>query len=280
MAFCTTPAKDRVRSELDREEVRAFRVSIGRRLTYFGLPGALALDVRDWLPYLDHVIGVERDAGRCREMQQMLAQVLPPGAFEVYRGAFDDVIKNRRDDDGTTMGSLRADLYNLDYEGPLIIRRRSGPPSRIETIRAILGARGSRSEPLLLLMTANLRQRDKGEVAEQFEDLRESMGEGNSSAQECLEWYGHPGNLAERLKVSTIRVVRTAAAGHGLRLSKYIASTYIGFGKVRMMHYIFRLEPSTRADPSTRPTDREILQLPLVEYRNFRLVPSEAPPPF
>ena len=136
--YRSSPDKDIVREHFDLPLLRAFSDNKGKKLKYFGMPGAECRDILSWRDVLQEVVAVERSTRNLRPMENLLKRHFIEIKSSVHHGDVDDVILHGRGNRRThgKQSSTRSvangfdenlerwiwefDIVYLDYFGPFL----------------------------------------------------------------------------------------------------------------------------------------------------------------
>ena len=94
--YHSSEEKDILRVYFDLPLLRQLHHRKGEPLSYFGLPGAEALDVKAWKDCIGEVGAVERDRDNLEKLEQVLETQLPEIRFKTHFGEVDQVILANR----------------------------------------------------------------------------------------------------------------------------------------------------------------------------------------
>ena len=136
--YYSSHEKDLIRDHFDLPLLRSFRDRKGDSLSYFGLPGAEALDIEAWIDVIGQVAAVERNPDDLERLEQLFETRHPEVRCQTHFGEMDEVIlknRGRRRDIGGEYyrpwvgNSFEAsvegyvwqfDVVYLDYFGPFL----------------------------------------------------------------------------------------------------------------------------------------------------------------
>src|SRR6266496_2118736 len=99
-----TPNKVAIRQNWDKSIISDFSTNIGKKLSYFGLPGSDIADLIDWKDYLDWRTGVEfvspngqATEEQRRKINELQTNIMLKGLssnWELRRGSLEDIVIN------------------------------------------------------------------------------------------------------------------------------------------------------------------------------------------
>src|SRR5580704_7127089 len=170
--FSSSEAKGYIRDDFNYNLIKQFKAEHypNVELAYLGLPGESLLDVISWRGFIGRWTGVQAvgnaalDEAADNLVRNAIRQRLERG-FSVVRGNIDLLMKDRSD-------KLKwpYQIVNLDYVGGFL-----GAKDRIAAIEAMFGQQVGVA--FTLFITLNLRDRDKGELAQAVEDERSELSD-------------------------------------------------------------------------------------------------------
>jgi hypothetical protein len=282
MAFADSDNKKVIRDGWDLPILDRWSGVIGRKLTYFGLPGPRMLDLRAWASILER----RRDAVEERpnlkakraladeaaaELQRNALRYGLADGLEILRGDVGEIIMDGVDKLGVqpqlsdAQPAERArfayDLHNLDFDGGLgFIVRRTGEAPRVDAIKKLIERQKGHS--FVLMLTVNVRN-TLGPNIEDFLDRLNRLPAGD-----LIGWYQSrgAGEVEHRLKAVVPIIVRGAGEAAGFVVSCYPPVAYTGHESARMVHFCFELTTEDRVFAGvSHQQDADLLQLPLLE---------------
>lgn len=273
MVFKTTPAKDIIRVSVDKTIIADFQKRAGCKLSYFGLPGGLMLDILCWKELLRHFAAVERD-------QDLIEHRLLSTAFkrnidrelELLRGDIDEVMSKWKDVDGRVPSLRSYDVLNLDYEGGMMYKDLQGSSRRLAAIRQMIQRQANEKQDFLLLMTVNTRNRDSKEFDNALQDIQDQLSEYGIDASEVVDWYKGQG-YHYKLKVYVPYVFDSIAGSSRYVVRYHPPVTYLGSSSRRMVHFVMQMEyDETRAGRLKSRSLLQVMNIPFYEIAKSRLV--------
>ena len=278
--FDSTKNKDSVRN-LDRTIVEAERKRKKRPLTYFGLPGPQMLDVLSWKDFLGTIVAVESD---WLSRHVMLTTAFDNGIdsrLQVMAGDIDELLIKGHDLNGWKPRESPFDVVNLDYVGGPLVKDRQGDSRRMQALRKLFEVQRSAKRDFLLLVTLNTRNRDEGEFNQAMDQiLREARGD-RFDFDGAVEAY-KASRYDFKMKVYFAFNVDRLAAANGFVCSAESPVTYLGTGRVRMVHFAFRFGfvkgrvGVAKAQPIARLVNLKFREAEGGEVRSLKL-PALAP---
>src|SRR5438067_7680837 len=253
MAFADSDNKKVIRDGWDLPILNRWSGLIGRKLTYFGLPGPRMLDLRAWATVLER----RRDAVEERpkpkakraladeaaaELQRNALRYGLADGLEILRGDIGNIIMDGVDSLGVqpqlsdTQPAERArfayDLHSLDFDGGLgFIVRKTGEAPRVDAIKKLIERQKGQS--FVLMLTVNVRN-TLGPNIEDFLDRLNRLPAGD-----LIGWYQSrgAGEVEYRLKAVVPIIVRSAGETAGFVVRCYPPVAYTGHQSARMVHF-------------------------------------------
>ncbi len=245
-------------------------------MTYFGLPSGGLYDVLQWKEFIGRIIAVEREA---EELRGMIRTAFKHGltSIQFLRGDVDAILVNGTDEQGVAPEPPSFDVINLDYYGGLLMRDLTGTSRHISAIRALLNLQANHQQDFLLFLTANVRDKDRGELDYALETLEAELVDLGVEAHETVEWYRQSG-IAQKIKVYLPRLLSVSAVTEGLSLTGYEAVYYQGRGNTHLVHFALRFICEEQLMGGFY-SPRSLLLTPLNEVRRGKLSVIEESPP-
>jgi hypothetical protein len=285
LPFTSSDAKDFIRDRFDFEILRGFRLEYypDQQLAYFGLPGEKLLDILSWRSLIGRWTAVQINDSA--EEQEVASRLIRNVMLNHLDRGFDPVWANI--DELLTNPSQCSELQwpyqivNLDYYGGFVNAAGDERASRrMEAIRSMF--EHQEGSPFVLFLTINLRDRDRGVLADQFkqeeEDLLALEVRGVSEVFAAHRELGNAGML----KI----IVPVFLAGASLRHNLIFHAPLLYRGTQQMIHFAVQCTPyrDGGAGRVLRTRDRiDIINLPLLilhghdDLRELHL--GEIPPP-
>jgi hypothetical protein len=273
MVFKTTPAKDLIRDVYDKQIVHKCSQEHGCKLSYFGLPGALILDIISWKEHLRLFTAIERDEDLLRH--RLITSAFKHGIddrLQLLSGDIDDVMLHWKDSNGKAPSLPAYDILNLDYEGGIVYKDLLGNSKRMSAIKKMIERQEKERTGFLLFMTVNTRNKDYNEFDNVLKDIEDQLLEYNIPATEVINWYESQG-YAYKLKVYVPYVFDSIAATNRFIANYHPPVTYLGASSRRMVHFAMEMQyDETRAGRSRSRSLISILDLPFKEIRKNEFV--------
>ncbi len=272
-SFSNTENKNKVR-ELDLSHIR--RLAKIKKLGYFGMPGAKALDILHWKDCIEFIHAVEWGYQEAIELEISLmeAGMINP-KFKIFKGDVCDIINNKN--------NLREfdkyELINLDFEGVLVSSTSSTKGNtRLEAIEDLIKLQAKKfkpSEELLFIVTFY-------GTRNYTEDLDEALDEISISLVNSLQDKGIQ-EKCEQLKKSpqsskimAIFPVWFLSKSPQFSVKCMEIIFYIGTGNSPMVHFIFKLKrKKSGVDLSPFSNISQIKSIPLrkiTKIKNGKIV--------
>jgi hypothetical protein len=280
-----TNNKVSIRREWDKPIIANFSSKLGRKLSYFGLPGPDIEDLNDWGAYLGWKTGIEfysnssnGNEDQRRKINQLQTNVMLGGfnnEWELRKGSIEDIILNGYDVDGNPPALLQIErgqlprmiyeLHNWDFQGGLGYRtKKREDVKRIEAIKKCIGLQ--KGHPFLYLMTLNVRHT----LGEELMDYLKNQGKEihSDKYKEILDWYSGQGAKKKtehiRLKAVVPLFIRRIAEIYSFDCFCYPPIYYQGW-KEHMIHFVFILIPKKTALPCfSEQKLTDVIDLPIL----------------
>jgi hypothetical protein len=299
MAFQDTDNKAAVRQKWNLPILSSYANELGRKLAYFGLPGAEIRDLIDWKDVLDYRTGVEllskAGKGRSQELRtidQIQLNVMMNGLgsdWQLLRGYVEDIILEGFDIDGTPPALnnrdvphrrlFRYDLYNLDFIGGIGYADTKGESKRIRTIRKLFERQ--KGHDFLLLLTINVRDTVGKELSGYLLEISEENPD-DGDIRIMLEWYAAAGRGMKKYKLKSALpiAIQDFARFCSFHCLCYPPLAYRGHNAT-MVHFVFRFEytPGRNFPLPRQQGIKDLLNLPLVEIDNANVILAEVQHP-
>lgn len=277
MPFLSTPNKDLIRKEFDRQVIEDQYLKKGKQLTYFGLPGPEMLDVLEWRSYLGTVIAVERDLYARHFMRsKAFSKAFDPTGFQILFGDIDDIILKGEDLEGMKPKESAFDVINLDYEGGLVYKDLTGASKRVRAIKKLFDLQQVVKKDFILLLTVNTRNRDWGEFDKTLEDVQDEIEEyGVENISNVIQWYKTAG-YAYKIKVYLPVHLGIWARTSDFFCSSIRAVTYLGSSNRRMVHFACTF---VWGKPKLGQSLIKVLYIPMYEAKKGKIQEAKMQPP-
>ena len=295
--YYSSSDKDVIRDHFDLPLLRQFYQRKGKPLSYFGLPGDDALDIKAWREFIGEVGAVERAPDSLKRLEQVLHAQFPEIRFTTHLGEIDEVILGNRGKEQTVGGqSYRPrvsnnyeplvrgyvwgyDVVYLDYFGTFLPRGGQGTRARRASAltRLLDSDRVDAWQPWILLITveAQLNRRSDREALRDY--LKEAGSDASIETLQALGFLlsGGPNPVQEATRVihgATAILVADSARPKGVVATPRGTVLYEGANGRPMVHMAFEFRPSRKILSGT--SDRlSLLSSPLLCTRR----PSERP---
>lgn len=278
MSFRTSPNKNTIRRDWDAPILRQYMAAVGHRLRYFGMTGPEMHDVLTWRDMLFDWTSIEeapKSSEKLRLADRAAEQILQTASdngladrLEVLRGGVEDVICDGVDVFGARVRhsvgeqaydcNFNFDLYNLDFDGGLGYRAKTGKPKRIRSLEKLFQRQNGRS--FILLLTVNVRDTLREQVIAYLKGVRGELGE-------VVEWYieRKEGQYDYQLKAAVPLFLRHHAEAAHFSCTFLPPVSYVGFENARLAHFVCRFEAVGGVFPAASPQSRkDVIELPLV----------------
>lgn len=297
-SFHSSQNKDVVRREWDLPIIKQFVEEQGHKLSYLGMPGPKLLDLIDWRPYLARERtavegyyqggkpGIDPDIQR-----QIMARCMSVGpdfssGFELLRGDIESLILHGYDMDGTypqcsaEKGTRWSyDLINLDFCGGVGYRTSRGTARRIKALHKLFERQ--QGHPFLLLLTLNVRSTLGKAIDEYLEDAKSRFGRNDKRFTSLLKRHCESPQVVLRLKAAIPYILLQFAEPYSFAIQCEPPLMYIGTGNAMLVHFVCKFIYIPRSglpvcsDRHTSQSPLQLLELPLMEVRGGKIVPSD-----
>lgn len=264
-AFTSSEAKDVIRDRIDYEIIAEFKRDFypDQSLAYLGLPGEQLLDVLSWRPFIGRLTAIQiaetpADAAIADNIvRNSMFHRLERG-FELIRSDIDFLLGT---DEGRQRLAWPYQIINLDYSGGLVNLTDARTSRRLDALRGIFDRQAGVC--FLLLLTLNMRDRDRGELSQLIDAEEEEMAsldlEGVGECFTAHRSLGHAGDL----KIYVPIFLASVANRHSLAFHPPILYK----GTRTMIHFVIRCSPFVDAAAGRifRTRDRlPLVNLPLM----------------
>lgn len=276
--FRSGPDKDIIRKDFDEPIIRADHRRVKRGMNYFGLCGDEMLDVLAWLPYLDRIFTVDWDADVVSLIYHTAALHGLLDRVMAFTANVNDFLIDGEDDVGQPLPDFSYDIASLDYYSPPLIKDLKGDARPIRAIRKLFEHQSALESGFRLLITSNVRVKDKGELNIVFKDLKKELSDLGREAEEAVNWYLGQ-NVDWQMKVWLPRTLDTIATAFRFSVQDFKAFRYEGTHGSYMVHFGlgFRFDPERSTARAMSPID--LLEEPLYCLKGGRLAKAEEEPP-
>ena len=269
--YRSSKEKDIIRRYFDLPLLQQLHRRKRQPLSYFGLPGSEALDIKTWKEVIGDVVAVERNSGSLRKLEELFNTQMPEVAYTTHLGELDKVIltnKGKRRNIGGESYQPRVgnsyersvsryvwgfDVVYLDYFGPFLPNETSeGSPrarQRADALRNLFAKeRVDAWQSWILLVTVEAQMEDETTQSLIEDYLRSVRNE--SSSQVCqavaflLSDAPTPSEHAARLiHGAASLLVSDASMTANLKVQPRGTVLYRGAGKQHMVHLAFEFTP-------------------------------------
>ena len=307
--YYSSSEKDILRDYFDLPLLRQLYQRKGQPLSYFGLPGAEASDIRAWKELIGEVGAVERDPDNLRRLEQVLDVQFPEIRFKTHYGEVDQVILGNRGKEQTVSGEpyrppasnsyepfvrgsvWRYDVVYLDYFGTFLPPGGQGGSKARQRASALTRLfdrdRVDAWQPWVLLITveAQLYNSSARETLRSY--LKESGEDASSDTYQALEFLlsGAPTLVEETTRLihgATAILVADSAKPKGVMVKPRGTVLYTGANGRPMVHMAFEFCPNPRILSGT--SDRlSLLSAPILRPESpsgepwVKLLPNQCP---
>ena len=111
--YYSSDEKDIIREHFDLPLLRTLHERKDGGLTYFGLPGAEARDIKAWQEIIKEVVAVDRNSNYLDDLEQVILAQLPNIAYSTHLGELDEIILRNMGDERLIDGeSHRPEVGN------------------------------------------------------------------------------------------------------------------------------------------------------------------------
>ncbi len=267
--YYSSSEKDVIRDHFDLPLLRQFSQRKGELLSYFGLPGVEALDIRAWREFIGEVGAVERAPNNLRRLEQVLDVQFSEIRFTTHLGEIDQVILHNRGKEQTVGGQSyrprvsnryepsvggfvwRYDVVYLDYFGTFLPRGGKGIKARRARALARLldSDRVDAWQPWILLITveAQLNGHSDRETLRYY--LEDTGADASSDTLQALDFLlsGAPNSVEEATRFihgATAILVADLAKPKGVMATPRGTVLYTGAKGRPMVHMAFEFRPN------------------------------------
>ena len=293
--YQSSPEKDIVRKHFDLPLLRKLHQRKRQPLSYFGLPGAEALDIKTWRELIGYIDAVERHVESLQQLENVLNTQYPDIRYRTHWGEMDQVILRNvgkpRSIDGEydvlevsncydeAIGgnAWEFDVVYLDYFGTFLpLKGDQISPRTWERSKALrrlfdadrLDARGS----WILIITVEsmlYKQSARSILRDYLRETRESV---SSEIRDVLDYLlgsaSDPGvEAAQLIHGATASLVSAAANSANLEVQPRGTVLYEGFDAHPMIHLAFEFSP--RRQPLSGSSNlMSLLLAPMLRPKN------------
>lgn len=293
--YQSSPAKNIVRRHFDLPLLRQLYKRKRQPLSYFGLPGAEALDIKTWRELIGYIDAVEKHVVNLQQLEQVLDTQFPDIRYRTHWGEMDQVILknagNPRDVDGeydvrevsnsydeAIDGNVwHFDVIYLDYFGTFLPLKgdliSSRTWERTMALRRLFDADrlDARDSWILIITVESMLYKDNARSL-----LRDYLGETRESASDAirdvldylLAGASDPEvEAAQLIHGTTANLVSVAANSTNLEVQPRGTVLYEGHCGRPMIHLAFEFSPGRQ--PLSGSSDLlSLLLAPMLRPRN------------
>jgi hypothetical protein len=277
MAFISSPAKDLIRTRIDKELVSRFSSDQRKTLNYFGLCGPEMSDILEWRDYLDSYTAVEFNDSLKR--QRLLDTAYSVGLYprlELLSGDIDRIMIDWHDEYGMPPARTSYEIVNLDYQGGIAYKDLGGDSRRITAIKRMIERQADRKQNFLLLTTVNTRNKSTSEFDIALTRIGEEAAQWGKNLDPIIDWYRKQ-RYDQKLKVYVPYFLNQMAYPLRYSTETLAVISYIGTGS-RMVHFAFKFtfQPDSAAVGKKEPI-LGILKKPLLEIEGEKIIETIVP---
>ncbi len=271
--YQSSPQKDIVRDNFDLPLLLKFRASKGKKLKYFGMPGADCLDIQAWRDVLDEVVAVERHCPNLFPMEDVLGKHFRDIRTRVHFGDVDDIILAGRGKKREIRGKeylpnvandydpllrhpfWRFDVVYLDYFGEFLPQyRRRYPYARGRRDQALrhlfVQDRLDARESWVLMVTFAGGAYPDEDVRHLVQYLESAKCSASDNVLEVLDYllssYGGNVDHVTRLVHGAMALLVSSAASNAKLEPRPVGTvSYVGSNNHPMVHFAFRLNEAS-----------------------------------
>lgn len=295
--YHSSEEKDILRDHFDLPLLRQLYQRKGEPLSYFGLPGADALDIKAWQECIGEVGAVERDENNLERLELVLETRFPDIQFKTHWGEVDKVIltnRGKRRDRGGQSYRPRVgnnykrdiqgrvwgfDIVYLDYFGKFLpkgnIKRAK---ARTEALRKLFNTdRVDAWQSWILIITVEDRwynSTDRDTLRQFLRDTQEGV---SLEIRQILDFLlsDVSTNIEEGVRLihgTTAVLVSDSAKANSITAKPRGTVMYTGSNNSRMVHMAFEFEPNPAV--LSGPSDLlRLLQAPILRPKDPHGVP-------
>ena len=277
-------------------------------LSYFGLPGAKADDIRAWKDFIGEIGAVDKNLQNLQMLERVLEAQFADIRFKTHFGDMDEIILANRGKPRNiggeryqpTVGNIYKDLTErrvwcfdvvyLDYFGTFLPAQ--GGSSRARKRTAALNKLFDRDrvdawQPWILLITVEARRYGNSEQRILTSFLRDSCIDASDETREALNFLiseaSNPQVRRARLiHGATALLVAGASISGGVEVQPRGTVLYRGANDASMVHMAFEFQPNRRFLEGTSPR-LGLLNAPMLkpkdpaEFPWLELLPCQGP---
>lgn len=269
--YYSSEEKDIIREDFDFPLLERLYRQKNQRLSYFGLPGADALDIKSWHNMIGEIGAVDRNLENLEKLEAQLDLYFSDIRYNTHYGEIDDIIiKNqgkRRNAHGQsinrTVGNYyeqsmekrvwRFDVVYLDYFGPFLpLQGRRGTKramNRTAALRKLFDTdRVDAWQPWILLITVDTRLYPRKARAILGEYLKHEGQDASLDTRRALNYLrsSSPGDETSAVKLihgAASLLISNAASNANLDAQARGTLMYEGANGHQMIHMAFEFVP-------------------------------------
>jgi hypothetical protein len=234
-------------------------------LSYCGMPSVEFLDVLAWSSELSRVEAIEYDEDTYDDMRLQWKNLALPIACNCHLDNIYDYIGNTTE---------TFDLYNLDFYGGFLNRKKTGGSNATESLRQLVARHGSKSHSFILITTFQVRQSVTNEYVQFIDQLEELLTAGCKNVAENCEQHKKKGSL--RLKIGYSNFCWDLGRAHGFAVR--FADIFCYQSSVPLLHFYAEFTHVAQPLPSlpslqalaalaNKPLKRLVGLVPTVDFR-------------
>ena len=269
--YYSSNEKDIIRQYFDLPLLYQFHERKDGPLSYFGLPGAEAFDIRTWRDVIGDVVAVERNARNLEQLEQLFDTQLPEVRYTTHWGELDKVILTNRGRGRNVGGEYyrrvgnsfensigryvwRFDIVYLDYFGPFLPQATSEGSARAReratALRHLFALdRVDAWQPWILLVTVEAKLYDETMRSLLRDYLQDARNDASSETHEVLTFLlsTAPTSSEEAARLihgSTAILMSVAASNANLGVQPERTVLYHGSANQPMVHMAFEFNPT------------------------------------
>ena len=270
--YYSSDEKDIIREHFDLPLLRTLHERKDGGLTYFGLPGAEARDIKAWQEIIKEVVAVDRNSNYLDDLEQVILAQLPNIAYSTHLGELDEIILRNMGDERLIDGESHRpevgnvykidiaeyvwqfDVVYLDYFGTFLPRARRGEDALERAINRGNALRrlfdrdrvdGWQSWVMLLTVEARASGAIQTSLQQYLEGARRNASNLTTGVLDfLLECAPSAAEGAARLIHGATGILLSTEASHAnLRVRQRGTVLYRGSNNTPMVHMAFEFDP-------------------------------------
>ncbi len=237
-------------------------------LSYCGMPSVEFLDVLAWATELGRVEAVEYDKDTYDDMRLQWKNLGLPIACNCHLDNIYDYVGNTTE---------TFDLYNLDFYGGFLNRKKTGGSNATESLRQLVARHGTKPHSFILITTFQVRQNVTSEY-DQFIDQLQKLLIGCKNVKENCEQ--HKKKSSYRLKIGYSNFCWDLGRAHGFAVR--FADIFCYQSSVPLLHFYAEFTHTSQPLPSlpsiqalaslaNKPLKRLVGMVPTVDFRPVQI---------